>query len=471
MKYIKYLILIAGILSVIAIASMANASVYTTVFTDSDIIIDGYIVNASYEYNISAANVEVSTLKFGFVEWDISSIPVNAVITGVALIREYSYVTGGEDDYFVRNITNRPSTTGDPKDVYHSTGSVSFMSGVPGYSAHINSTGGGTANWVISPIPHLQAAVSNGTGYFALGFINGKKSLQSPVLYFYSANSTGHTKPLLWVRYETVSPSITTEYPLDSATNIMLTPKTNVSIVHPLGTTMNITWRWYNDSSLAWEIYGYNASVANGTYTNHLIYATEPCKDYYWWVYVEDIYGNYTEEVFSFSTHCPEPPTNFDYTRVNDTAINITFTPDDNASSGTTYTLVYYLPGYTAPGWGEGTLCGNTTGSYVVVDLEEGECYSFAAWTYWNGSYSYSSTMELGIINVTYLDNGSLLRGTWHDGTYIYSLHETEGLFAYSYDGTTLTYKANIDNGSYYKGLYGDGTYIYTACSADGIKA
>lgn len=132
--------------------------------------------------------------------------------------------------------------------------------------------------------------------------------------------------------------------------------------------------------------------VYNGTYCKTFGNATTPGTTYWWYVVVIDIYGNMTDEVFEFTTHCIDPPTNVHGTETSTTSINVTFTPKpDNA--GTTHTLIYYDKGTCPPSWGYGTFGANTTNDFAnITGLEEGQCYGFSLWTNWNGSWYRSSS-------------------------------------------------------------------------------
>ncbi|MCK5284861.1 MAG: hypothetical protein KAJ86_04660 [Alphaproteobacteria bacterium] len=74
-------------------------------------------------------------------------------------------------------------------------------------------------------------------------------------------------------------------------------------------------------------------------------------------------------------------------------------------------------------------------------------------------------TNPVGVINPM-----NSVNSVWEDGTYIYVTDYYDGLFAYTFDGTTLTQKAHVDT-YYARGVWGDGTYIYVANSTYGIRA
>ncbi len=169
---------------------------------------------------------------------------------------------------------------------------------------------------------------------------------------------------------------------------------------------MNFTYNW-TANGLYWAFLGdenvSGANVTNGTYCMEFVNATEPCTTYYWWVHAVDENGNYTDEIFEFTTHCINPPTGGDCTRYNSTTLNITWIekPDNG---GTTWTEVWYQEGYTAPGYGEGTYGGNTTNqSMNFTGLQEGTCYTFSLWTHWNSSDGdwYTSSIKSTILCCT----------------------------------------------------------------------
>src|SRR4030042_648134 len=111
-------------------------------------------------------------------------------------------------------------------------------------------------------------------------------------------------------------------------------------------------------------------------------------------VHVEDENGNYTEDIFSFTTFCVEPPTNLNCNDVNSTTLNLTWTPMPDYN-GTTYTIIRYNEGYTYPATvTDGTLLYNGTSYHVNLTGDEASCYSWSAWTYWhapNGTWLLST--------------------------------------------------------------------------------
>ena len=70
----------------------------------------------------------------------------------------------------------------------------------------------------------------------------------------------------------------------------------------------------------------------------------------------------------------------------------------------------------------------------------------------------------------TQADGGSYY-GVWGDGTYIYTACYTDGIRAYTFDGSSFTLKDTQDDGGTYYGVWGDDTYVYTACGTYGVRA
>jgi hypothetical protein len=68
------------------------------------------------------------------------------------------------------------------------------------------------------------------------------------------------------------------------------------------------------------------------------------------------------------------------------------------------------------------------------------------------------------------IDDGGDAYDACFDGTYIFLANDTDGLRAYTYNGTTLTNVGHIYDGGNYYGVWTDGTYIYAACGTEGLK-
>jgi len=93
---------------------------------------------------------------------------------------------------------------------------------------------------------------------------------------------------------------ITNPYPADGSMGVSLTPTLNITVSHPAGNTMNITW--LSNSSGSWQVFGTNNSVGNGTYRQIFSNATENGKWWYWMVNVSDGESYYKSSVYKFYT-------------------------------------------------------------------------------------------------------------------------------------------------------------------------
>jgi len=173
-----------------------------------------------------------------------------------------------------------------------------------------------------------------------------------------------------------------------------------------------VTWGWcnvtFNNTNMTDVFESWSAEMGsvlgltNGTYCQEFANATDPCTTYYWWIHVVDSFGNYTDEVGQFTTHCVNPPTDLTCNRWNTTTLNITFTPDSDAG-GESWTEGYYTEGTTPPAWGSGTYFNTTNESINITDLDEGTCYAFSFWTNWNesGNWTRSSARATTICCTT----------------------------------------------------------------------
>lgn len=126
-------------------------------------------------------------------------------------------------------------------------------------------------------------------------------------------------------------------------------------------------------------------SSVNGTICYYFTNASDLGVTYDWGVLAVDLFGNETFETFSFTTHTVDPPTNVECSRINHTAINLTWTEMPNYN-GTTKTFGRYKKGSTPPEFGDATATsfGPTFDEYAIIEgLSEGTCYSFSLWTVW----------------------------------------------------------------------------------------
>ena len=329
-----------------------------------------------------------------FVEWNISTIPIDAHILDVSFTgiqNSYSYC-GLNGHTYVYDLDSKPSDEPDnavgAMNIFNSLdveffGPSDWPWNSVGSTCMLNDTcpGGGVtcANWIINPNATLESKLAN--GWYALGFrrvVNDQFSFRSSE-YEYVA-----IKPRLWVEYEMTAPIITNETPAYGAVDTNLTPALCIDLNQTDGNTMNLSWYWYNATSDGWEMMNQSIGLSNGTYCTNFSNATEPCTAYYWWVQSFDAFGNETSEVYHFTTHCVDPPTGITCSRYNITTINLTFVPMPEYN-GTVHTIIRYKEGYIPPTWGEGTLLENTTNSTANLSgLPEATCFAFSMWTYFN---------------------------------------------------------------------------------------
>ena len=66
-------------------------------------------------------------------------------------------------------------------------------------------------------------------------------------------------------------------------------------------------------------------------------------------------------------------------------------------------------------------------------------------------------------------DNGGTYYSVWGDGTSIYCANGN--LIAYAWNGSAFTLKDTDNAGAIYYGVYADSSYIYCACGTDGVRA
>jgi len=333
--------------------------------------------------------------------WDITSIPPSATITNASLEFYATYYSGNGKQrlYNISSDTRTQSnaslvtdiTSGDYFAYYYFWGTG---------MKDINTT---SAEWTpLAGHDNLQDHVTNNTGWWAIGLWMGPSDSGTGLGNFATTEEAVYPPMCLWVEFEMTAPNIneSTISPADSSTDQCLNTTTSVWIQHDYGSAMNLSWYWWNNSDSSWNIFNENTSVTNGTYyANNSVNWTEPCTTYYWYISVEDNFGNTTESsTFEYKTHCINPPTDITCTKINDTAMNVTWTPDSEAC-GKTNTTIYYQHGAYAPSYGAGTLAGNFSWGtdYVVINnLTSGQCYSFGLWSAWNSSIG---TWHLSIPN------------------------------------------------------------------------
>jgi len=332
-----------------------------------------------------------------FMEFNITSLPKNAQILNISL--EY-YITqmasDSSDRIRVTQMEGRPSDltfTQGYNDAGNGTIYYNDLAGAQGGVgwADINSSFNDWNNFNILRT-HLEENLTLERDWFGLGFYG--VTTDNYIKQQWASNDSSNP-PRLWIQYEINAPIIVNvSYP-EGSTDVNCTPHLCINISHDDAQDMNITWYEYNESSASFDIqFGYNGTVTNGTYCKWFANATEPCTTYYWYVEIEDEYGNITSEVYWFTTHCIDPPSNIDCTDYEQTGLNITFDPYPD-HNGTSHTVCYYREGFNPPAWGVGTFINTTNSTINISGLDSGQCYAFSFWTNWqhsNGSWHLSES-------------------------------------------------------------------------------
>lgn len=378
---VKIIILLAALFSIIAISTTVSASGYWTTLDGDFITDDGYITSATKYEN---ANLVNTNGKQGYVEFNISSIPPEAHVLGVTLSL-YVYYSGGwyglNSNCAVRGINDVRPNTSSGAEIYASA-KTGFRSGYPPmpwnvpYDMVINGS-----SWnLLDPSQFLEDRISNGWIAFII------KNPNEGTFKIAARNYSTYPEPRLTVHYEVTAPQLSNETPADYSTEVDLNSTLCIDILHDNGNTMNITWYWYNASNASYDLFASNTTVGNGTYCQNANWATEPCTEYTWWVNVEDVNGNFTNAVYTFTTHCVNPPSALSCSSPTFDSINISFTKKP-ANNGTTYTVMQYAHGGFPPSWTGGTFGENTTNSSVnITGIDEGQCYAFSFWTVWQSA-------------------------------------------------------------------------------------
>lgn len=387
----KIIILAITILfTLITITTAVSASTYWIDIGGDYIEADGYVTSTTKH---ESANITVASSKRGYVEWNITQIPVAATILG-ATLKYYLCNAGGDgsyDIYIMATSSDIRANTSTGTQIW-SASKVTLDSAyrghgynLPPFVASYVTINGSLGGWdVASPVPYIQDALSR--GWFSL-YTGYSGSIGSGHYDIASRDYPGgYTPPILSVEYEVTAPQVSNEVPLDYSTGVNLTPTLCINVTHDLGNTMDIDWYWYNTSNASYDQFDTNNTVGNGTYCQLADWATEPCTEYTWWVHVEDAYGNFTNAVYTFTTHCINPPSSLACSSPTTDSINISFTKKP-ANGGTTYTVYRYQHGGFPPSWTGGTFGENTTNSTInATGLDEGQCYAFSFWTVWQSA-------------------------------------------------------------------------------------
>ena len=424
------LITMLSIPAIISIATLATADTYEIYLDENDVLEDGYLYNnAQKTRDNSSTTITITsnpTVSHGYVMWDISAIPKSATILNASIEFYGTYSAGPKQTiYNLSSDTRSQSNASLYTDVSSGNDFNSSYFFATGFQTdRINTTSG---DWTpLSGGNNLSYNVKNDLGWWGVGF-KQLFVISAGTQQWATTEHAVYPPMCLWVEFEMTAPQIneSTITPVDSSTDQCLNSSTSVWIQHDHGVPMNLSWYWYNSSNISapnngWFIYNINSTVTNGTYyANNTGNWTEPCTTYYWYVSANDSNENTTESVtFEYKTHCIDPPSNLAYSTINNTALNITWTPDDEGC-GTTYTHIYYQHGAYPPAYGSGTFLGNfshTTNYSVVNDLTAGQCYAFSYWSYWNSSldgetWHLSSTYNSRII----CSGGGDYRVTFYD--------------------------------------------------------
>lgn len=118
---------------------------------------------------------------------------------------------------------------------------------------------------------------------------------------------------------------------------------------------------------------------------------------------------------------------------------------------------------------------GLTTKSYSwgAKDVWSDGNYIYVAFDGTNGiyAYNYGDTPNLWNSGIAHKYDAGRYFGIWGDGTYIYVSAYTEGIYAYTFDGSSFTLRGHRDDGYYAYDVWGDGNYIYLSNYNGGLFA
>ena len=76
----------------------------------------------------------------------------------------------------------------------------------------------------------------------------------------------------------------------------------HITVNHASGDTMNISWYYGNSSDNTTHYMGSHNNTYNGTYHMANPYADAVSTTYYWRINISDGEGNWTEDIFWFTT-------------------------------------------------------------------------------------------------------------------------------------------------------------------------
>lgn len=189
-----------------------------------------------------------------------------------------------------------------------------------------------------------------------------------------------------------VATTFSNSYPVNSATDVELTPTLHVTVNDAEGDTMNITFR--TNATGAWGDIGSNNSMSNGTYYQTNSSMNSYSTKYWWSVNCTDSGGgnSWTNTTYNFTTraqYVPDAPASFTATIVNRTKIDLSWTDDTEADS----TRVEW---HTADGgsWdpgGHNLLYNGSAQSTSDTGLDPGTHHYYKAWSWNNTDNCWSS--------------------------------------------------------------------------------
>ena len=377
----------------------ATTASYVSIELDLETTYDGDVTTSEIDAtSVTAYSYAHSTglpTQLIFLEFDISSIPAGSTIDSVNLTYNCTS-TGGwnwQDRLKFFGLDDQPSVT--DAATLHASGGLKYrevLQGTEGIATYDLDYNG-------NAVSDLQTAVDSGVDWFAISIYGQKGAIGGDDITFYIQTiESADIIPTLGVTFYPEAPYCHSPYPAQGEVEVEAEPQLSIQVTNPNPVGYNITWQWYNSDDSTWYSFQDNASFDSlvGTYTYYANFenATSSGETYYWRVNATDDTGNWSlSEEYYFTLEGYLPPSDASCSRINDTAINISWTPFADPTNIST--ICYYQLGYDPPDWEEGTFGFNTTESYYVVNgLDEGECYSFSLWSNTNesGNWTLSST-------------------------------------------------------------------------------